>query len=282
MHTSVFGEEAIRELNIQEGGLYIDATAGEGGHTKRIVDAGGRVLALDLDESQINRLKEVFKENEKVKLAVGNFDNLEQIAKENGFPQVDGVLFDFGLSMEQVARSGRGFSYRVASDPLDMRINTQSETTAAEIVNTFSIEELYEIFAKYAEELHSQAIAQEIVGNRVKKRLVTVGDLVVLIDHVLDRKQVPEGKEPTYARIFQALRIAVNNEIENIRNGLQQAVRLTKQGGRIVIITFHSIEDRVVKQFIRENQLRSLYKNVVRSQSGLRFERSAKLRIIVC
>jgi len=297
MHTPVLLNEAIEGLNIKRNGLYIDATVGEGGHLIEIAKRGGKVLGIDWDDVQIKSLKlkvnnEVSRHPEfisgseskkqmlkrvqhDIKIVQGNFADIEKIAKENNFYPVDGVFFDLGLSMIQIKKSGRGFSYKNLDEPLDMRIDMTSDTTASELVNSLNQNDLYELFARYGEEINSLAISQAIVRARSLKKIDTVAGLIKIIDRTIGEKD-----NRTYARIFQSLRIAVNDEFENLKKGLAGAMRILKEHSRIVAITFHSLEDRIVKQFIRNNNLKQLNKKVIMSGDRLEFERSAKLRII--
>ncbi len=289
MHTPVLLQEVIEGLSIIPNGLYIDATVGEGGHLLEIVKRSGKVLGIDLDENQIKILTQSHPElvsgsdSEKqmpkqvrhdTVFVQGNFADIERIAKENEFYPVDGILFDLGLSIGQIENSGRGFSYKKLDDPLDMRINTDDETTASELVNALSENSLYDILAKYGEDIRSLKISQEIISERQKRRIERVGDLLPIIDKVVGDKD-----NRTYARIFQALRIAVNREFENLRKGLDGALKILKKNGRIAVISFHSLEDRIIKQFISKNNLKQLNKKVVTSRRVREFERSAKLRI---
>ncbi len=269
MHTPVLLKPVLEGLGVKDGGIYIDATVGQGGHLKKILAKGGKVLALDLDENQIKKLREQIEDNG-LTLVVGNFADIEKIAREQAFFPVDGVLFDLGLSYNQLAELQRGFSYKNHNQPLDMRLSLKSENTAADLINSLSEDTLYEIFAKNSEEINSRAIARAIVSARHLKKLSTVGELTELIDKVIKGKD-----EKVYARIFQALRMEVNQEINNLKRGLQGALNLIRKDGRIVAITFHSVEDRIVKKFIKEKDLKQIYK--LKGDSG--YERSATLRV---
>lgn len=273
-HTSVLLKKVIDQLHIKKDGYYIDATVGEGGHLRAMFEQGARVLGIDADKDQIQRLKEEFGENTNCILVHGNFKDIQSIAASNSFSPVDGVLFDFGLSYGQIERSGRGFSYKALHDPIDMRLDTDSPLTAETIINSYSEDALYEILARFSEELNSRAIAQGIVRSRTIKPIRTVAQLTESIDRAIKRKD-----NKVYARIFQALRIAVNNELENMKEGLRGAVSILKPDGIIAAISFHSIEDRVVKQFIKGNLLRELHKGVITGDFHFSFERSAKLRV---
>ena len=279
MHTPVLLQEAINGLKVKKDGLYIDASFGEGGHAIEIIKQGGRVLGIELDEKQyqisnIKYQKEI-SNIKNLKLVCGNFKNISKIAKENNFFPVDGILFDLGLSMAQIDSSGRGFSYKKLDQSLDMRIDLSQEETAESIVNSYSEGELYEIFAKYSEELNSRAVAQTIFFTRRVKKIKTVKDLINAIKKAIGKEDVR-----VYRRIFQALRITVNKELDNLRKGLQGSLEILKKDGRIAVISFHSLEDRIVKNFIRANQLKQLNKKIIRGGQNFRFERSAKLRII--
>jgi len=279
MHTPVLLQEAIEALNIKQNGLYIDATYGEGGHGIEISNKGGKVLGIDADEDQCQisnvKYQNDISKSKNLILIRGNFRDIERIAKENDFFPVDGVLFDLGLSMRQINESGRGFSYKKLEEPLDMRFDQESQKTAGVIVNSFSQEELYEIFTKNSEELNSRSISQIIVRARKIKPINQVGDLIKVIDLVLKTRD-----EKVYKRIFQALRIEVNEEFDSLKKGLAGAIKILKENGRIVIISFHSLEDRIVKQFIRNQGLKEINKKVILGTKNLSYERSAKMRII--
>lgn len=271
MHTPVLLQEAIEALEVKNGHRYIDATFGLGGHTKEILKLGGHVLGIDLDEASLKVRKEEI-QDENLTLAVGNFADIAEIAQNNDFTPVAGVLFDLGLSMWQIRESGRGFSYEQDTELLDMRIGSEGNLTAADVVNSYAEDELYDIFTKYAEELNSGPIAQALVQSRRVKRIQTVGELKNVIQQVTKDTS-------TLARIFQALRIEVNNEFESIQKGLDGALSILDSDGRIVMITFHPSEDRIAKRWMKSHDVRSS-KKAIRSINGQRFERSALLRVI--
>jgi len=272
-HTPVLLKQVINALDIKSGGLYIDATVGQGGHLREIANLGGTVLGIDRDINQIEKLRKEFKDQPKIRLVHGNFAEIEQIGKTNGFCPADGILFDLGLSMRQIENSGKGFSYKNKQDPLDMRLNEVSEMSAADLINSLEEEKLYDKLAKYSEDINSKAIVKTIIQERKKNEIKTVGDLVRIIDTV-----VVDQKEKSYARIFQALRIMVNDEINNLKMGLGGALRIIKDGGKVVVLTFHSVEDRIVKKFIRKNNL-EIIKTDIRKSEKMPFERSAILRV---
>jgi len=276
-HTPVLLKQVIDALEIEKGKKYLDATFGQGGYSVEIVRRGGEVLAIDLDQEQINRFQKENKlseqEKSRLKLVWGNFKDIETIAKSNHFFPVDGVVFDLGLSMGQISDSGRGFSYQKPEEILDMRLDLKNQVKAMDILNKESKDKLYLILAKYSEEIFSKKIVENIVFFRKKKKIETVSDLLTVIDKSLGRKD-----KKTYARVFQALRIAVNDEIENLKEGLVGALKILKPNGKIAIVSFHSIEDRVIKNFIRKNQLKVFGKKPIFGTES--FERSAKLRVI--
>lgn len=260
-------------LQVRSGGSYIDATVGEAGHTDALLEAGARVLGIDQDERQIARLKESHA-GRNLTLVHGNFSRIAQIAKEHGFGNADGVIFDLGLSWEQLKTRGIGLSYRNDAEPLDMRLDKDAQTTAEFILNTYSPDELYELFARNSEEVKARDIAERIVSYRKIKRYKTVADLKRTIEYVMGQNT---GK--TNNRIFQALRIEVNAEFDNLKKGLEGAVETVRPGGKVAVISFHSLEDRIVKQFIRTRGLKQTDKKGIAGDRTLSFERPARLRI---
>lgn len=283
LHTPVFLPETIEALQIIPEGKYVDATAGEGGHSSAIAQAGGNVLSLDWDNEQIKKLQKTYEDRKNIHFVHGNFAHIQQLVEEQNFGPVDGILFDFGLSMRQISDGGRGFSYNKPEDPLDMRIGQDNEQTVQNLVNYASANELYEIIATNSEELHSRAIAEALVSTRKVQPLKKVQDLLDVINNVLTNCQGKHNhnKQPAYSRVFQALRIAVNEEFINIEEGLQGAVNILKPEGKIVIITFHSLEDRIVKRFAKKHANLHMKKIDVEKKRRLYpFERSATLRVI--
>ncbi|HEX7542586.1 MAG TPA: 16S rRNA (cytosine(1402)-N(4))-methyltransferase RsmH [Patescibacteria group bacterium] len=273
MHTPVLLEQVIEALDIKKDGLYIDATFGEGGYSKAILDKGGKVLGLDLDPEQISNFKFQISN---LQLIEGNFEDIEKIAKQNNFFPVNGVVFDLGLSMRQISQSGRGFSFKKLNESLDMRMSLKTEMTAKYLLNRLSESELYDVFARNSEEINSQKIAHEIIIKRQFKKLETVEDLTNCID-----KAIGEQDNNAYKRIFQALRIQVNSEFENLKKGLIGAVKIIKDDGKIAVVTFHSLEDRIVKNFSKTQGVKLLNKKPIINRRGRNFEKSAKLRILI-
>lgn len=279
-HISVLKTEAVDALQVKAGGRYIDATLGGAGHTIEIAKKGGLVLGIDTDTQAL----EIAKVNLTTAgvtgwtLAKGNFRDIEQIAKENGFEKVDGILFDLGVSSFQLDTPERGFSYRFTDAPLDLRMNQSSGGTASELVNSNSEEELYEIFATYGEEQFSRDISRAICRARSVNEIKTVADLVAVVTGAV--KDVHNG---VLSRVFQALRIAVNDELGSIREGMDGAEKLISSGGMLVVISFHSLEDRIVKQYMLKGDWKVITKHpLLPSEEEIgsnRRSRSAKLRI---
>lgn len=268
MHHPVLLQTVLEWLGVKKNGLYVDATVGEGNLTEAILKSGGKVLALDWDEQQINQLKKRFEKEKNLILVNENFANLEKIARQYSFYPVDAIVFDLGLSMDQLEKSNRGFSFKKKNEFLDMRINQSLKLTASDVLNNFSKEKLYDSLCRFGEDVNTKKIVEAIEKQRKRKRFEKVGDLIEVIDKALGKKD-----EKTYRRIFQALRMIVNHEIENLKEGLKGAVKIAKPEGKIIVISFHSVESRVVKQFIVENKLKKLTKKVIKG------EREAQLRV---
>ncbi|MBI3619930.1 16S rRNA (cytosine(1402)-N(4))-methyltransferase RsmH [Candidatus Roizmanbacteria bacterium] len=275
MHTPVLLHEVVTGLDVRKGRRYIDATAGEGGHIRAIVEAGAEVLGIDRDQAQIDRLKKEFAGESRLILAGGSFGDIAALAAQYDFKPADGVLFDLGLSMKQLTTSGRGFSYKELADPLDMRLDTNEVETAADLINRGSVQELYYVFARNAEEPASYQIAEAVVRQRTVKKIATVSDLT----DCLNKSSATPISNDTLARVFQALRMAVNREIEALQKGLDGALSIVRTPGKIAVITFHSVEDRIVKRWIEQHGLKK-NSRLVFPKKDKRFTRSAKLRLI--
>jgi 16S rRNA (cytosine1402-N4)-methyltransferase len=246
-HTPVLLSEALRALAVQPGGRYIDCTLGSAGHAAAILDhssPGGQLLGIDADPKAIEIAKERLQHYKDSTLLVNdNFVNLQSICIKYDFFPVHGILFDLGLSSLQLNGNGRGFSFQHDA-PLDMRFNPNQRITAADIVNTTSEARLAHLIKTYGEEGHSRRIAQYIVKERP---IETTRQLAQLIERAVGRR----GKLHPATKTFQALRIAVNHELEHLETALRQAVDLLGYEGRLVVITYHSLEDRIVKQFMQ-------------------------------
>lgn len=248
-------EEVLSLLEINPSGVYVDATLGEGGHAQLILNElsnEGRLIGIDCDAEALAIARNQLKKFEgKVFFINDNFVNLEEILQQLKITALDGILFDLGVSSLQLFSPRRGFSFRIDA-PLDMRMDQREKLTAVELVNTLNEKELVHIFFTYGEERWSRRIAQRIVKERENKPLKTTTDLVNLIFRAFPPLAHRQKIHPA-TRIFQALRIAVNKELENLEKGLIVAGKFLKKGGRIVVISFHSLEDRIVKRFFRKN-----------------------------
>ena len=252
-HTPVLLKEAIDYLNVETGAKYIDATLGGGGHTEEILRRGGKVLGIDCDPEAIEyaglRVQDSgFREN--LRLARGNFKDLKSIALSESFDKVSGIIFDLGVSTHQLLTPSRGFSFNTET-PLNMRMDPQLAVTAADLINGLGKGELYELFFKLGEEHNARAVAQAIVRARALAPIKTCDELAQIIIQARPKRGSFDRTHPA-TRIFQALRIAVNDELNNLREALPQAVELLRPKGRLVVISFHSLEDRIVKEFFRQ------------------------------
>ncbi|OGG03306.1 16S rRNA (cytosine(1402)-N(4))-methyltransferase, partial [Candidatus Gottesmanbacteria bacterium RBG_16_37_8] len=250
--------QVIDLLKIKKGSLYIDATVGFGGYAFEIINRGGKVLGIDADKDAIFYIKEKINKSPKnnslksdLILYQGNYRNLKLIAAKFNILQVSGIIIDLGLSSYQLDKSKRGFTY-LQDEPLDMRFDKDSNLKALDVVNKYSKEELYEIFTKHSEELYSRSIAEAIVRTRtLKGEIATTGQLTKVILSVFKDSQNVKINS-VLGRIFQAIRIEVNGELENIKSVLPQAAELLDRNGRLCILSYHSLEDRIVKNFMKK------------------------------
>lgn len=289
-HTSVMSTEVLDNLQVTTNKQYIDATLGGGGHTLEIIKRGGRVLGLDVDtdalsfaeknlKSQIPNLKV----GEDVILVQCNFSHIDQAAKDHAFSEVDGILMDLGVSGYQLDTPQRGFSFQ-KEGPLDMRMDQRLSVRAMDLVNGLTREELADLFTRFGEEGFARQIANSISHQRSEKPIETTGELALLIERSIGRRT---GDIHPATRVFQALRIVVNDELNALNEVLPKALELLKDHGRLVVITFHSLEDRIVKKafegFENEGKGEILTKRpVVPTDEELnrnKRSRSAKLRV---
>ncbi|WP_458121737.1 16S rRNA (cytosine(1402)-N(4))-methyltransferase RsmH [Paenibacillus sp. Z6-24] len=259
-HITVLKEEATRALQVKPDGIYVDCTLGGAGHSSVIaaeLGAGGRLIAFDQDDTALNNAKAVLAPYEdKVTLIKSNFRHLEEklleagVPVKDGVPQVDGILFDLGVSSPQFDDADRGFSYNHDA-ALDMRMDQSIELTARTIVNTWPEQEIARILYRYGEEKFSKRIAKVIVNRRNEAPIETTGELAELVKEGIPAAARRTGGHPA-KRSFQALRIAVNDELGAFEEALHQSVRCLAPGGRVSVITFHSLEDRLCKQILAE------------------------------
>lgn len=281
-HKSVLTSELIRFLKPKTNQNFIDATVGMGGHALAILSKTapqGRILGIDWDPTSLRRLAELRGAGERLVLYLGNFKNLKEIAEKTGFSKVSGIYFDLGLGSWQIEDAAYGLSYQ-KDVPLDMRISGHRffKVSAREIINQYSEKELAEIFRDYGEVSKPHQIARKIVQGREKKPIVSTLQLV----------KITGVKNPAVlAKIFQALRIVVNDELENLNKVLPDAVNVLEKGGKLAVISYHSGEDRIVKNFLREQQKEGILKiltkkPVVPSEREVKENpraRSAKMRV---
>ena len=249
-HFSVLLSECIENLNIKPDGVYVDGTAGGAGHSSKIAERldGGLLIPIDQDEDAIKVISErLAPYGERVKIARDNFSNIKSVLEGLGIEKIDGLLLDLGCSSRQFDEPTRGFTYRYPDAPLNMRMDDRNPVTAATVLNTYSEEELKRIFWVYGEEKFSGRIARLIVEERERKPLETTGELVEIVKRAIPAKARDGGHHPA-KRTFQAIRIAVNGELDVIAPAIESAARLLNPGGRIVIISFQSLEDRIVKE----------------------------------
>ena len=245
-HIPVLLRETIEGLNIKENGIYIDGTAGGGGHSGEILKhlTTGKLISIDRDPDAISTLIQKFKHNENVIVIKGNFGNMKDLLELRGVRRVDGVLLDIGVSSHQLDTASRGFSFHEDA-PLDMRMS-QSGVTAEEMVNTLPYEELRRIIAEYGEERYASSIARGIIAAREQAPVTTTLQLAEIVKANVPQKVRRDGHPAR--KTFQAIRIAVNDELNVLSRGLDDAFKLLAKGGRLAVITFHSLEDRIVKQ----------------------------------
>ncbi|MCH8018409.1 16S rRNA (cytosine(1402)-N(4))-methyltransferase RsmH [candidate division KSB1 bacterium] len=252
-HEPVLKEEALSFLVTAKNGIYLDGTLGGGGHSEAIlknINKSGRLIALDLDNDAIHFSRTRLK-HKNFLVEQANFKNLGEVLKKLKINRVHGILLDLGVSSYQIDTAEKGFSYR-ASGKLDMRMNSKQQLTAHEIANTFSEEKLCEIFKKYGEERRYRAISRVIIKEREKNVIETTTDLQEIISVVLPY----QNRVKSLSRIFQALRIAVNEELENLKAALESGLDYLTTGGRLVVISYHSLEDRIVKNFFKQESRR--------------------------
>lgn len=250
-HKPVMLTECLRELNIDPTGTYVDVTFGGGGHSKAILPllTTGKLFAFDQDEDARRESESIQDPN--FTFINANFKFLEKYLRLNGVKKVDGILADLGISSHQIDTAERGFSTRFDAE-LDMRMDRQTSFTARQLVNTYSVENLHKVLGKYGELKNARTAAQTIVSARSLKEIVTINDLKGALQGLL-----PRGKEHKYlAQVFQALRIEVNEEMQALEDFLLDTPKVLKAGGRLVVMSYHSLEDRLVKNFFRSGKFR--------------------------
>lgn len=286
IHIPVLLRETLEALDLRPGLTVVDGTVGGGGHSRKILDRiqpDGILIGLDRDPQMLQHAAQVMT-SERSHLCHASYRDLPDVLRPLGILSVDRILIDLGLSSDQLADAERGFGFRT-SGPLDMRFDITQGQTAASLLATATVEQLDKIFRDYGEERFSRVIAEQIVAQRRTSPVVTASDLVMAIDVALPAAIKREARKEPATRVFQALRIAVNRELEHLEHALQHSLyESLRPGGRLVVITFHSLEDRLVKHALRdESRWHCLHKKpVVPSPQEIRLNpraRSAKLRV---
>ena len=248
-HETVLKKEAVDALHVAASGVYVDGTFGRGGHSRLILQQlseAGRLYVIDCDPEAIAEAQKLAAEDGRVTVCAGTFGELQELLNAQGVTAVDGILFDFGVSSPQIDQAERGFSFQ-RSGPLDMRMDNSQGISAAEWLATADQQEMRQVFWRYGEEKNANRIARKIVEVRAEKPLETTAELAQLVAEINFR----DHKNPA-TRVFQAIRIHINKELEQIEHVLPQACDLLQQGGRLVVISFHSLEDRIVKRFLKK------------------------------
>lgn len=275
-HKPVMVKEVLEGLEVRSGKKYIDATLGGGGHSIEIVQRGGIVLGIDQDTEAI----EFTKQHGIGNIVHGNFRDIEKIAKENGFDDANGILFDLGVSSHQIDTPERGFSFRYPKAHLDLRMDPTRGVPASQEISHLSTEELYEVFAKYGEEKFARPIAHAFVSARRIRAITTVGDVVEIVESVVKGRS---DRIATLARVFQAMRIIVNDELGALKEGLEGGARVLASGGRMVVLSYHSLEDRIVKHVMTLPPFTLVTKKIiVATREEIKYNsraKSAKLRV---
>lgn len=256
-HYSVLLEETIENLNIKPDGIYVDGTLGGGGHASEVakrLSNKGRLIGIDQDADAIRAAGERLKPyGDRITIIRSNYANMKEELHAIGVEHVDGIVLDLGVSSFQLDTPERGFTYREADAPLDMRMDDRQTLTAKDIVNNYSEMDLYRIIRDYGEDKFAKNIAKHIVVERQKKSIETTGELTEIIRASIPMKVQATGGHPA-KRTFQAIRIELNKELEVLQNNLDEMIELLNPGGRICIITFHSLEDRIVKTNFKKNE----------------------------
>lgn len=286
-HTPVLLKEIIELLNPQPNENFIDCTLGGAGHALAILEKTaprGKVLGIDASDESLRIVSSYIKGRDletRLILVRDNFVNLRRIVEENNFCEVDGILFDLGLSTDLLESSGRGFSF-LCDEKLDMRFDDRADIpTAVDLINGLKQEQLADIFYRYGEERRSRRIAEAIVLARRKQRINTTGELSEIVKRAISGR----GKINPATKVFQALRIAVNHELDNLSSAIDQSIGILNKNGRLAIISYHSLEDRIVKNKFKNNESLKIInkKPIISSREEIlinRRARSAKLRVV--
>jgi len=252
-HVPVLLEETVEQLGIRSDGVYVDGTFGRGGHARAILERlgpDGRLLAIDRDPEAVREGEALAREDERFEIERGNFGELRGLLEERGWMgKVDGILLDVGVSSPQLDDARRGFSFR-DDGPLDMRMDPSAGPSARDFLNSATEEQIRTVLHRYGEERAAPRIARAICARRQERPVETTADLAGIVESVMRRK--PGAKHPA-TKTFQAIRIFINDELEALRSGLSQSADALAPGGRLCVISFHSLEDRIAKRFLRDN-----------------------------
>lgn len=281
-HTPVLLKEAIDALQVHKDLRYIDGTLGGGGHTAFILEKGGYVLAIDRDEDAIQSARKRLGNKKELTIVKGNFRDIKEIAEQNGFADCDGILLDLGTSAHQLEDLSRGFSFK-SHEKLDMRMDKSQSFSAFEIINKWPKNDMIDIFERYGEESEAREIAERIVKERKSKEIIYADNLAEIISKA---KRSEAGIHPA-TKTFQAIRIAVNDELSALKDALSAVIEILASGGRIAVISFHSLEDRIVKQAFKDFERKSKGKIITKKPitasldeiKNNKHSRSAKLRV---
>ena len=260
-HLPVMGREMLEIIGPVEGGIYVDATVGLGGHSAMLlgkIGQTGRVVGIDRDDNALALTAERLHDS-RLMLNKGSFSDMETILHSQGIDEADGVLLDLGVSMMQLKDLARGFSFN-SSERLDMRMDSSQELSAWDVVNGYSERDLVRILKEYGEEYRAVKIVRSIMHERNKKSIDTCMELAEIISRAIGRT----GKVHPATKTFQALRIEVNKELDELKKGLEASLRILKKGGRLCVISYHSLEDRVVKHFIKERAREEIVKQLLK------------------
>ncbi|MDE6970819.1 MAG: 16S rRNA (cytosine(1402)-N(4))-methyltransferase RsmH [Eubacterium sp.] len=256
-HTSVLLQETIGQLNIRPDGIYVDGTLGGGGHAYEVLSRlseHGRLIGIDQDADAIRAASiRLGRFQDRVSIVRSNYADMRTQLHRLGIGRVDGIILDLGVSSYQLDTPARGFTYREENAPLDMRMDDRQELTAKDIVNEYSEKELFRIIRDYGEDKFAKNIAKHIVNTRREKKILTTGELCAVIRGAIPMKVQKSGGHPA-KRTFQAIRIELNRELDVLKDSLDDMIDLLNDGGRICVITFHSLEDRIVKTTFRKNE----------------------------
>lgn len=288
-HKPVLLKETIDFLDVKPGEVYIDCTVGGGGHALQIIKKGGCVFGLDCDSEAVDFAKKYLQSvcpGTFFKIIYGNFANLENLIKKNKIANPAGILFDLGTSLHQLKTKGRGFSF-LKDEPLDMRMDNNLSVKAVDLINGLTQKELNELFSRLGEEKLSLAIANAVVCARRLRPIKTTGQLAKICLSAYRKKYKTRSKIHPATKVFQALRIAVNDELSNLKQALPQALKILKNKGRLVVISFHGLENKIVKDFFKQQSNLNLKiltkKPIVPTQEEIRknpASRSAKLQAV--